>query len=42
MFVCRGNENSGAECTVVDDKTVEYKGKKYCPSLYFSISFNFI
>ena len=29
MFVCRGNENSGAECTVVDDKTVEYKGKKY-------------
>lgn len=29
MFVCRGNKNSGAECTVVDDKTVEYSGKKY-------------
>ncbi|MBQ0098919.1 MAG: GIY-YIG nuclease family protein, partial [Firmicutes bacterium] len=29
MFVCRGNKNTGAECVVVDDKTVEFNGKKY-------------
>lgn len=28
-FVCRGNAYSGAECVVLDDKTIEYKGKKY-------------
>lgn len=27
IFVCRGNPNSGAECTVVDDKTIEYQGR---------------
>ena len=29
MFVCRGNKNSGVECMVVDDRNVEYNGKKY-------------
>ena len=28
MFVCQGNSNSGVKCSVVDDKTVEYQGKK--------------
>lgn len=28
-FVCRGNAHSGTECIVVDDKNVEYNGKKY-------------
>ena len=28
-FVCRGNEHSGTECVVVDDKNVEYNGKRY-------------
>lgn len=27
-FVHQGNSNSGAQCTVVDDKTVEYQGRK--------------
>ena len=27
VFINRGNANSGAECTVVDDKTVEYQGR---------------
>ncbi len=27
-FVCRGNAKSGVQCTVVDDKTVEYEGRK--------------
>lgn len=28
-FYCRGNENTGAICVVVDDRHVEYKGKVY-------------
>ena len=28
-FVCRGNDYSGTDCTVVDDKNIEYNGKKY-------------
>lgn len=28
-FVCRGNEYSGAECIVVDDKTISFRGEKY-------------
>ena len=28
-FVCRGNAYSGVECTVLDDKTVEYNGNRY-------------
>lgn len=28
-YINRGNENSGLEAVVVDDKTVEYQGKKY-------------
>ena len=28
-FVCKGNSYSGVECMVVDDKNVEYNGKKY-------------
>lgn len=28
-FVCRGNEHSGEECMVVDDKNIEYNGEKY-------------
>ena len=27
-FVSQGNANSGAKCSVVDDKTVEYEGRK--------------
>lgn len=27
-FVHQGNSNSGAQCTVVDDKTVDYQGRK--------------
>ncbi|MBR3611380.1 MAG: GIY-YIG nuclease family protein [Oscillospiraceae bacterium] len=27
-FINQGNINSGAQCTVVDDKTVEYQGRK--------------
>ena len=27
-FIKQGNSNSGAQCTVVDDKIVEYKGRK--------------
>ena len=28
-FVCKGNAYSGAECVVIDDKNVEFCGKKY-------------
>ena len=28
-FICRGNSNSGVECTVIDDKTISYHGKHY-------------
>lgn len=28
-FVCRNNSFSGTECTVLDDKNIEYNGKKY-------------
>lgn len=28
-FSCRGNENSGAECTVIDNKHVEYDGSTW-------------
>ena len=28
-FVCRGNAYSGTECVVIDDKSVEYNGKRY-------------
>lgn len=28
-FICRGNEHSGTECVVVDDKNVEYQGERY-------------
>ncbi len=28
-FTCRGNANSGAQCVVVDDKTVEYQGRQW-------------
>ena len=27
-YINRGNANSGVECTVIDDKTVEYNGRK--------------
>ena len=29
MFVLQGNANSGAQCTVVDDKTVDYQGRTF-------------